>query len=145
MLYGTRSTWAPRFGSSRPSGPSPGGCTEVPLSERAIEILRGQAEVREGRFVFPGGRRGQPLSNAAMLALLKRAEWHDRLVPHGLRSVFRGWAADHSWPREVAEAALGHAVDDQVERSYARGDLLDRRRPMMQSWSEYLSSVQVIK
>ncbi len=112
----------------------------VPLSAPALAILDAQAMVRENEFVFPGGRRKKPLSNMAMAALLKRMGRKDFVV-HGLRSSFRDWAAEMtSFPREVAEMALAHAVGDAVERAYRRGDLLTRRAKMMQAWAAFALS-----
>jgi integrase len=100
----------------------------VPLSAAAVAILEQMQEVREGDFVFPGGKRGKPLSNMAMLAVLKRIDRGD-LTNHGFRSSFRDWAAERTnFPREVAEMALAHTVGDKVEAAYRRGDLFQKRR-----------------
>jgi integrase len=100
----------------------------VPLSAAAVAILEQMQEVREGDFVFPGGKRGKPLSNMAMLAVLKRIDRGD-LTNHGFRSSFRDWAAERpNFPREVAEMALAHTVGDKVEAAYRRGDLFQKRR-----------------
>ena len=107
----------------------------VPLSEPALAILRRMAEVREGDFVFPGGRRGRPLSNMAMLTLLRRMGRGD-LTVHGFRSSFRDWASETTdFPSEVVEAALAHAIESRVERAYRRGDLFAKRRELMDAWS----------
>jgi len=109
----------------------------VPLSARAVAILRELAEVRMGEYVFPGQRRGQPLSNMALLKLLERMK-RDDLTVHGFRSTFRDWAAECTdFPREVAEAALAHAVGDKVEAAYRRGDLFEKRRQLMEAWAAY--------
>ena len=82
----------------------------VPLSPSAIKLLRAQARVRENAYVFPGRKADRPLSNMAMLVLLRRME-RDDITPHGFRSTFRDWAAEQtSYPREIAEMALGHVV-----------------------------------
>ena len=70
-------------------------------------------------------------------------------VPHGLRSTFRDWAAEQTnFPREVAEAALAHALKDRVEAAYRRGDLFEKRVKLMQAWADYCgrpsSDAQVI-
>ena len=70
----------------------------------------------------------------------RRRRVHGTPTPNGRRSSFRDWAAeatDH--PREVAEAALAHKVRSQAEAAYARSDLLDRRREVMQAWAAYLA------
>lgn len=112
----------------------------VPLSGRALAILEKMAEGADPGdeyFVFPGGRKGKPLSNMAMLTLLKRMKRGD-LTVHGFRSTFRDWAAERTnYPREVAEMALAHVVGDKVEAAYRRGDLFDKRRKLMEAWAAY--------
>lgn len=113
----------------------------VPLPAPAQAIIEDMREVRtsgNGRaYVFPGGRRGKPLSNGAFLALLRRMKRSD-ITPHGFRSTFRDWCAERtSYPSEVAEMALAHAVSDKVERAYRRGDLLEKRRRIMRDWSQF--------
>ena len=115
----------------------------VPLSSGALAILQklDTAPVVKGEkrpaFVFPGGKAGSPLSNNAILALLKRMERAD-ITAHGFRSTFRDWAAEKTnYPREVAEMALAHAIGDKVEAAYRRGDLFDKRRLMMSEWASY--------
>jgi integrase len=126
----------------------------VPLSKRALAILEEMKKVRDGDFLFPGGKSGKPLSNMAMLALIERMNkrrtaaelprWIDPLqgnkdvVPHGFRSTFRDWASERThFPNEVVEMALAHAVGDKVEAAYRRGDLFDKRRLLMDSWAEF--------
>jgi integrase len=109
----------------------------VPLSAAAAGILEEMKKIREGDFVFPGGKRGKPLSNMAMLAVLKRVDRSD-LTNHGFRSSFRDWAAERTnFPREVAEMALAHTVGDKVEAAYRRGDLFQKRRQMMDGWAKF--------
>jgi integrase len=114
----------------------------VPLVKRAVEILDAlRFEEREaGDFVFPGTRAGQPLSNMAMLALLERME-RDDITVHGFRSSFRDWAAEcTSHPRDVCEMALAHTIGDQTEAAYRRGDLLEKRRRLMEDWARHCGS-----
>jgi integrase len=119
----------------------------VPLSDRALTILQEMAPLRQsidgregGDFVFPGGRRGRPLSNMAFLMLLRRLNRGD-LTAHGFRSTFRDWAAERTnFPSEVAEMALAHAVGDKVEAAYRRGDLFERRRRMMTAWATFCAT-----
>ena len=59
-------------------------------------------------------------------------------VPHGLRSTFRDWAAEHGFERDMAEIALSHDAGSDVERAYRRSDMLERRRGMMDSWGRFL-------
>jgi integrase len=108
----------------------------VPLSRDAVALLKKVRGSAEG-LVFPGERRGKPLSNMAMLMVLRRMGRTD-LTAHGFRSTFRDWAAEcTSFPREVAEAALAHVVGDKVEAAYRRGDLFEKRRRLMDAWATY--------
>ena len=105
----------------------------VPLSGAALAILRRRrncaSDARRIAPVFPGGKAGTPLSNMAMLALLRRMGRGD-LTAHGFRSTFRDWCAEATnYPREVAEAALAHTLADKVEAAYRRGDLMEKRSP----------------
>ena len=111
---------------------------KVPLSDRAVEVLRQMAQEhgRDG-FIFPGARKGRPLSNMAMLAVLKRMG-RTNLTVHGFRSTFRDWAAERTaYAREVCEMALAHAIGDRVEAAYRRGDLFEKRRRLMADWSTF--------
>ena len=106
----------------------------VPLSPQAIKVVEGQPE---GKYLFSGGKEGAPLSNMAMLELLKRMGRGD-LTVHGFRSTFRDWAAEcTSYPGEVCEMALAHAITDKVEAAYRRGDLFEKRRQLMLDWAKY--------
>src|SRR5262249_45366997 len=99
----------------------------VPLSPRALTIVRGQLKLRTGDYVFAGRKPTAPLSNMAMATVLRRMGISDITV-HGFRSGLRDWAAEQTnYPREVAEMALAHAVGDKVEAAYRRGDLLEKR------------------
>jgi integrase len=109
----------------------------VPLSGAALAVLEQMAEVRESDFVFPGGKRGKPLSNMAMLAVLKRMGRVD-LTAHGFRSTFRDWAAERTnFPRDVVEMALAHTIENKVEAAYRRGDLFQKRRQIMEVWARF--------
>ena len=109
----------------------------VSLSEPAIRLLRSLP--REGEYVFPG-RYGGPQSHATLRALLERM--NVAAAVHGFRATFSTWAREcTSFPRELVEAALGHAVGDIVERSYQRGDALERRRELMATWGNYCSTL----
>lgn len=107
----------------------------VPLSGPALAVLR---RVRgQGELIFPGAKAGRGLSDMAMLTLLGRMGRGD-VTAHGFRSTFRDWAAERTnFPREVAEAALAHAIEDKVEAAYRRGDLFDKRRRLMDAWAEF--------
>jgi integrase len=111
----------------------------VPLSAAALAVIEGVREVRQGDFVFPGARQGRPLSEMALLMLLRRMGF-GHITVHGFRSAFRDWAAERTnFPREVAEMAFAHAIEDKVEAAYRRGDLLEKRRRLMSAWAEFCS------
>lgn len=108
----------------------------VPLSARAVAILKGMAKVRHNELVFPGAKEGRPVTRMVLLALNRRMGL--KATVHGFRSSFRDWAAEQTnFPREAAELALAHAVGDSVERAYQRGDLLEKRRKLMDAWASY--------
>ena len=107
----------------------------VPLSDRAVELLGLPGEPNE--FLFPGQLRNKPFSPGAIVAALKSLE--PSASVHGFRSTFRDWSSDCTdTPREIAEAALAHAVGNSVEQAYRRGDALDKRRALMDRWSRFL-------
>lgn len=109
----------------------------VPLSARAIALVKAQQKLKRGDYVFPGARDKKPLSNMAMLQLLERMKRNDITV-HGFRSTFRDWAGETThYPREVCEAALAHGIKDKAEAAYARGDLFAKRAALMQDWDKY--------
>ena len=113
----------------------------VPLSDRALGIVKSMGGNSKQDYVFPGGRTGKPLSNMAMLKLLERMG-RDDLTVHGFRSTFRDWAAERSdFPNEIVKMALAHVVDDKTEAAYRRGDLFEKRRHLMEAWSEYCETV----
>ena len=113
----------------------------VPLSTAALVILEA---ARAGgsaptAFVFPGHAAGKPLSNGGVERVLDRMKV--AVTVHGFRSTFRDWVGEStSFPREVAEAALAHAVGDATERAYRRGDALDKRRKLMEAWADYCAA-----
>jgi integrase len=109
----------------------------VPLTSRALEILKALPREHGSRFVFPGAGKGKPLSNMAMLELLRGLNGNGYTV-HGFRSSFKDWSAEQTnHPREIAEAALGHILKDKTERAYQRTDLLEKRRALMSAWDSY--------
>lgn len=116
----------------------------VPLSEGALAILSAlQPDDAEAKgYIFPGAKPGKPLSNMAFLMLLRRMK-RDDITAHGFRSTFRDWvSAETNFSSELAERALAHAVSDGTEAAYFRGDLLDRRRPLMDAWDAYCAGRQ---
>lgn len=111
-----------------------GRAHRVALSARAIEIVESLAG---NGLVFPSPRKGTALSDMVFRKVIE-AHGGGSTTAHGFRSSFRDWAGDKTdFPRELAEAALGHAVGDAVERAYRRGDALARRRKLMDAWSRY--------
>ena len=108
----------------------------VPLSDAAAAIISQLEKVRVGEHIFHGRRGGKPLSQMAMLMLLRKRSL--TVTAHGFRSSFRDWAAEMTdFPSEVAEMALAHVVANSVERAYRRGDLLEKRRAIMTAWAEF--------
>lgn len=114
----------------------------VPLSARAIEILKEMQSHGNDGLVFRGRKKDKPISNMAFLMLLRRLELE--VTAHGFRSTFRDWAAERTnFPREVAEAALAHTLKDKVEAAYRRGDLFEKRRRLMTEWAKFCSQPSV--
>ena len=116
----------------------------VPLSTAALEVLEQVLERTEGSgLVFPSNRRkGQALSDMVLLMLLRRAGYGGVTV-HGFRASFRTWALEQTdTPWAVAEAALAHNLGDSTVMAYARSDLFDRRRELMQQWADYLDATR---
>lgn len=110
---------------------------QVPLLGQALALLRDMAKLHVSDFVFPGYRNGRPLGDATLRVLVRNVGTPD-LTVHGFRSTFRDWCGDHTrYPREVAEAALGHLVGDQVEQAYRRGTAFEQRRILMADWAAF--------
>ena len=108
----------------------------VPLSTAAIELLKAIPRQAESDLVFPSRTNGL-ISDMTLIAVLRRMEVD--AVVHGFRSTFRDWAAERtSYPGEMAEMALAHAIGNKVEAAYRRGDLLEKRRRMMEEWCAFL-------
>ncbi|UVK39915.1 integrase arm-type DNA-binding domain-containing protein [Mesorhizobium sp. AR10] len=115
----------------------------VPLSKRALEVVKSLYETKISDYVFPGQGKDKPLSTSAMDMLLGRMKV-DEFTVHGFRSSFRDWAGDKTnFPREVAEAALAHEIGSAVERAYRRADAIEKRRKLMQAWADYLAAKKV--
>lgn len=113
----------------------------VPMSDAAISTLKEMKAVAHSDYVFPGGKAKRPLSNMAFLQLLKRMG-RANLTAHGFRSTFRDWAAERTqFPSEVAEMALAHTVSNKVEAAYRRGDMLEKRKKIMDAWADYCRTV----
>lgn len=113
----------------------------VPLTQRAVEIVRDlmTTESNPDSYVFPGGKKGQPLSSMAMLECLRGVR--EGITVHGFRSTFRDWAGDcTAFPRDLAEQALAHTIKDKAEAAYRRSDALEKRRRLMVAWAKYLAA-----
>jgi len=111
----------------------------VPLSPRAIEIVKAMQALGRPPFLFPGPKPKAPLSSMAMAMLLRRMK--SDVTVHGFRSTFRDWASETtSFPHEVCEMALAHTIANKAEAAYRRGDLFDKRRKLMEAWAGYCAS-----
>lgn len=111
----------------------------IPLATRAVEILTQAKGLTDGEgLVFPGTKAGKPLSDMTLSKLVKELGFDADV--HGFRTSFRTWAQERTnFPREVAEAALAHTIKDKAEAAYARSDMFDKRRKMMEAWGAYLA------
>jgi integrase len=114
-----------------------GKLLRVPLSEAAIAVLNGIPRTGSD-MVFWGRTQGNGVGQVTLLTLVKKLGG-EALTVHGFRSSFADWCADTGKPFDLCEAALGHAVGSAVRRAYARSDLLDARRPVMEQWSQFLT------
>lgn len=115
----------------------------VPLSSRAIEILEAATALRrrnhDDELIFEGSKRGRPMSDMTMGAVLRRLELP--FTVHGFRSSFRDWTSEQTnFGRDLAEISLSHRVGDKTERAYARSTLLERRRELMAAWATHCTS-----
>jgi integrase len=113
----------------------------VPLSDAALDLLRGQLASRRGRrpYVFPSKDVLSPLSNMAMAMTMRRLGVGEYTV-HGFRSAFRDWAAEHSVDDSVAEQCLAHQIGTVVTRAYLRTTVLERRRLVLADWANFLAA-----
>jgi integrase len=108
----------------------------VPLSGLEMALLQTLSEVRQNEYVFPGNSDGK-LGGSTMNMLLELMG-RKGLTVHGFRSTFRDWAAEQtSYPSEVIEQCLAHAVGSAVERAYRRTDLFEKRRRLMDEWAKF--------
>ena len=112
----------------------------VPLTDRCMAILKEAEPLKQNGsdLVFPGTRADKPLSDMTLSKLMK--ELTIPAVPHGFRSSFRDWAGEQTHhPREVIEFALAHLIKDKAEAAYARSDLFEKRRSLMDDWATYIA------
>ena len=110
----------------------------MPLTDAALEVLDEAKKIVDGSgLIFPS-LTGRPQNDSTLSKLLR--EMGAGMVPHGLRSSFRSWAAEATdYPWEISEMALGHSVGTKVERAYLRTDLFDKRVALMQDWADFLT------
>ena len=112
----------------------------VPLSVDAVKLLESLPRMKDDNHIFPAPR-GGILSDMSLSAILRRMEVN--AVPHGFRSTFRDWCAEHTnYPTAVAEMALAHTIGNKVEAAYRRGDLFTKRTRLMNEWSTFCFSTQ---
>jgi integrase len=110
----------------------------VPLSDAALAVVRRAMELSATDYLFPGASGRKPISNMAMLELLRGMR--AGVTVHGFRSTFKDWAGERTnFANEVSEAALAHVKGDKVEAAYARGDFFEKRRRLMDAWAGYCS------
>jgi integrase len=113
-----------------------GRAHEVPLSPRAVEIVQEMAEVRTCDFVFPGLVSRRPLSDMALVMLTRGMR--PGITNHGFRSTFKDWCIEQTdYPDHVSEAALAHVSADKVRAAYARSNLFEKRRQLMEAWADF--------
>jgi integrase len=110
----------------------------VPLSDEVVTILENIKKIQRGDYIFPSARKNHPLSNMAMLVLLRRMGYQGSITVHGFRSTFRDWVSERTnFSPEVAESALAHTISNKVEAAYRRGDLFEKHRRLMEAWANY--------
>jgi len=115
----------------------------VPLSDEAVLLLEARPRLEGTELVFPGARKGKPLSDMTLTATMRRMGVD--AVPHGFRSSFSSWCASSTaYPSEVREMALAHTVGDQTVAAYQRSDLFEKRRNLMADWAKFLQTAPVV-
>ena len=118
----------------------------VPLSEAAVRVFKRAQTYREARseLVFPGARAGKPMSDMTLTKICRDMEIP--AVPHGFRSSFRDWVAEETeFDGAIAEMALAHTIENKVEAAYRRGNLLEKRRGLMDAWVLYCETLPTAK
>ena len=114
----------------------------VPLSDAALKVLEHALPLRdESGLVFPSSvKPGHPMSDMTLTQILRKTGLAEHTTVHGLRSSFRTWASECTTaPHAVMELSLAHAVGSSVEQAYARSDLIEKRRALMQSWADFVT------
>lgn len=118
----------------------------VPLSGAAVDVFKRAARFREegNGLVFPGAKSGKPLSDMTLTKICRDQKLD--AVPHGFRSSFRDWVSEEtSFDGAIAEMALAHTISNKVEAAYRRGNLLRKRRTLMDAWGEFCSDQKAAK
>ena len=110
----------------------------VPLSGAALDVLRQLGPGRPGALIF-AGRKGQRLGRRSLANLIARAGLKGKATVHGFRSSFRDFCGEQGIDRTLAELSLAHRIGDATEQAYARADLLERRRSVMEPWGNYVA------
>jgi integrase len=111
----------------------------IPLSDRALEVIREAQALGDDGLIFPGMRSGRPMSDMTMSKLVKELGYPVDI--HGFRTSFRTWVQEQTnTAHEVAERALAHKTTNKVEAAYARSDLFEKRRKLMDAWASYLDN-----
>lgn len=118
-----------------------GGDHRIPLTPRMLEIINSAPILSGNPYLFPGERKGRPLSNMSFLMLLRRMNY-GHVTAHGFRSSFKDFCREglSGYEDELSEIALHHRVGSAVRTAYARSDLLERRRALMQAWEDHCLS-----
>jgi len=117
----------------------------IPLSPRAVALLKSIPKLDGNEHIFPGYKKGQPLSSMALAMQLRRMD-RKNITAHGFRSTFRDWASEQtSFSHETCEHALAHRISDKVEAAYRRGDQFEKRRKLMEAWAAYCEPLDSAK
>jgi integrase len=135
MQSGTWSIPAARMKANRPH--------RIPLSAAALTLLEGMPRFEGTDLIFPGRDTAKTLSDMSLTLVMRRMKL--TAVPHGFRSTFTDWTAERTaYPAEVREMALAHAIGNDTEAAYRRGDLFDKRRQLMGEWAAFLNTAPAI-
>lgn len=111
----------------------------VPLSNQCVNSLTALRNLKVSEFVFPGQRLNRPISNMAMLKLLKSLGKNETV--HGFRSTFTDWIAEETdFDAKLADFALAHGLSNKTTAAYRRKTSVEKRRPIMQAWADYCYS-----
>lgn len=131
LQAGTWSIPAERMKAGRPH--------RIPLSTAALQLLESMPKFEGTDLIFPGRDIEKPLSDMSLTLVMRRMKL--TAVPHGFRSTFTDWTAERTgYPAEVREMALAHAIGNDTEAAYRRGDLFDKRRQLMGEWAKFLNT-----